>query len=66
MPVPKDAVTLHNLYMKICDTSIAAATDYAKWMDDKNAATIKSAEDKIHQVQTLMGEAAALAKRMTS
>lgn len=66
LPVPKDATTLHNLYMKICDTSIAAATDYAKWMDDKNAATIKSAEEKIHQVQTLMGEAAALARRMTS
>ena len=66
LPVPKDAVTLHNLYMKICDTSIDAATNYAKWMDDKNAATIKSAEEKIHQVQTLMGEAAALAKRMAS
>lgn len=66
LPVPKDAVTLHNLYMKICDTSIDAATDYARWMDDKNAATIKSAEDKIRQVQTLMGEAAALAKRMAS
>ncbi len=66
LPVPKDAVTLHNLYMKICDTSIAAAQDYAKWMDDKNATTIKSAEEKIHQVQTLSAEAAALAKRMAS
>lgn len=66
LPVPKDAVALHNLYMKICDTAIAAAQDYAKWMDDKNATTIKSAEEKIHQVQTLMTEAAALAKRMAS
>ena len=64
--VPTDAAPLHNLYMKICDVSIAAAQDYAKWMDDKNVATIKSAEEKIHQVQTLMTEAAALAKRMTS
>lgn len=64
--VPTDAVPLHNLYMKICDVSIAAAQDYAKWMDDKNVATIKSAESKIHQVQTLMTEAATLAKRMTS
>ena len=66
LPVPKDAATLHNLYMRICDLSIAAAQDYAKWMDDKNSATIKSAEEKIHQVQSLMGEASALAKRMTS
>lgn len=66
LPVPKDAVTLHNLYMKICDTSIDAALDYARWMDDKNAATIKSAEEKIRQTQTLTGEAAALAKRMAS
>ena len=63
--VPKDAATLQNLYMQICDLSIAAAQDYAKWMDDKNAATIKSAEGKIHQSQTLMTEAAAIARRMT-
>ena len=66
LKVPKDAETLQNLYMRICDLSIAASKDYAKWMDDNNAATIKSAEEKIHQVQTLMAEAAALAKRMTS
>ena len=64
--VPKDAATLQNLYMKICDLSIAAAQDYAKWMDDKNSATIKSAEEKIHQAQTLTTEAAAIARRMTS
>ena len=66
LPVPKDAAKLQELYMKICDLSIAAAQDYAKWLDDKNAATIKSAEDKIHQAQTLTREAAALAKRMTA
>ena len=66
LPVPKDAAALQELYMKICDLSIAAAQDYAKWLDDKNAATIKSAEDKIHQAQTLTREAAALAKRMTA
>ena len=64
--VPKDAETLHNLYMQICDLSIAAAQDYAKWMDDKNSATIKAAEEKIHQSQTLTTEAMAIAKRMTS
>lgn len=66
LTVPKDAETLQNLYMQICDLSIAAAQDYAKWMDDKNAATIKSAEGKIHQSQTLMKEAASIARRMTS
>jgi len=64
--VPKDAETLHNLYMQICDLAIAASKDYAKWMDDKNAATIKAAENKIHQAQTLTSEAMAIAKRMTS
>ena len=66
LPVPKDAESLHNLYMKICDLSISAAQDYVKWLDDNNPATIKVAEEKIHQVQTLTTEAADLAKRMTS
>ena len=62
--VPKDAETLHNIYMRICDLSIGYADDYAKWMDDKNALTIKTAESKIQQAHTLSAEAAALAKRM--
>ena len=66
LPVPKDAQALHNLYMRICDLAIESANDYSKWMDDNNAATIKSAEEKIHQVQALMEDAAALAKRMAS
>ncbi|MBQ3444639.1 MAG: hypothetical protein IJG33_15510 [Selenomonadaceae bacterium] len=64
--VPKEAETLHNLYMKICDTAIDAAQTYSKWIDDRNPETIKSAEEKIHQVQTLITEAATIAKRMTS
>ena len=66
LPVPKDAMTLQNLYLRICDLSIAASQDYAKWMEDNNPSTIKSAEEKIHQAQTLMSDAAALARRMTS
>lgn len=66
LPVPKGAAPLHDLYMKICDLAIASAQDYAKWLDDKNIATIKAAEDKIHQVQALMAEAALTAKRLTS
>jgi len=64
--VPKDAETLHNLYMRICDLSIGYADDYAKWMDDKNSLTIKTAESKLQQAHTLMTEAAALVKRMTT
>lgn len=66
LPVPKGAAPLHDLYMRICDLSIVAAQDYAKWLDDRNVATIKAAENKIHQVQMLMTEAAVLAKRLTS
>ncbi|MBQ4403508.1 MAG: hypothetical protein IJT47_00805 [Selenomonadaceae bacterium] len=66
LQMPKDAESLHSLYMKICDLAIAAANDYAKWLDDNNPATIKAAEEKIHQVQTLTTEAADLARRMTS
>lgn len=64
--VPRDAETLHNLYMKTCDTAIAAAQDFSKWTDDKNPATIKLAEEKIHQVQALMADASNIVKRMTS
>ena len=64
--VPKDAETLHNLYLRICDTWIDAAQDYGRWLDDNNALTIRSAEDKIHQAQDLTSDAANLAKRMTS
>ena len=62
--VPKEAAPLHNLYMQICDTATAAADDYIKWLDDRNSATMKSAEEKIRRVHMLLNEANALAKRM--
>ena len=64
--VPRDAEPLHNLYLRICDQAIDAASDYAKWMDDNNTMTIKSAEEKIHRVQEMISEASDLARRMTS
>lgn len=64
--VPKDAETLHNTYMKICDLSIDAAKAFSSWMDDRNPTTIKLAEEKIHQAQALITEAATIAKRMAS
>ena len=63
--VPPGAEPLHNLYMQICDLGIDAAQDYSKWIDDNNAVTIKSAEEKIHRLQTLTTEAATLARQMT-
>lgn len=64
LQVPKEAETLHNLRLKICDLEISYAEEYAQWMSDKKAATIKSAEEKRHQAQTLMTEANVLARRM--
>lgn len=64
--VPKNAETLHNLYIRICDTWIAASDDYSDWLNDRNAKTIKAAEEKIHQAQSLTSQAAAIARRMTS
>ena len=62
--VPTGAETLQSIEMKICDLSIEYADDYGKWMEDKKAATIKSAEEKRHQAEILKTEAAALAGRM--
>ena len=64
--VPKNAESLQNLYMQICDLSIDYAQDYANWLEDKTIESIKSAEDKLHHAQALSSEAADLAKRMTS
>ena len=64
LTVPQDAATLQNLRLKICDLEIAYAEGYAKWMDDKNAATVKTAEENHRQAQTLTLEAKTLASRM--
>lgn len=66
LQVPPGAETLHNLRIKICDLEISYAEDYAQWMSDKKAATIKSAEEKHRQAQTLMTEANVLARRMNN
>ena len=63
--VPKGAEALQNLRIKICDLSIESADLYAKWMDDKKAVTIKDAEDKRKQAQTLLEEEKILINRMS-
>lgn len=63
--VPKGAEALQNLRIKICDLSIESAELYARWMDDKKAITIKDAEEKRKQVQTLFEEEKILVNRMS-
>lgn len=62
---PKPAETLHNLYLKICDLEINYADDYAKWLEDKRASTLKIAEDHQRQSQALKSEVEILLRRMT-
>ncbi len=64
--VPLGAKTLHNLRMKICDLEIGYAEDYAQWMDDKKAATAKSAEDKKRMARTLKDEENILVRRISN
>ena len=63
--VPQGADSLQNLRIKICDLSIESAELYAKWMNDKKAATIKEADDKRKQVQVLLSEEKILVSRMS-
>lgn len=65
LTVPKEAETLQKLWLKISDLQIEYAEGYALWMDDKIAATVKAADDKHRQAQTLMTEVTALLRRMS-
>lgn len=64
LTVPQGAENLHNLRIKICDLEIGYAEDYAQWMSDKKAATLKSADEKHRQAQVLTTEANVLAHKM--
>ena len=60
---PHTMQSLHQLRLKICDLHIAYAQEYASWMTDKNAATIRSAENKLRQAEVLEVEASFLVQR---
>ncbi|MCR5175793.1 MAG: DUF2939 domain-containing protein [Anaerovibrio sp.] len=64
LKVPAAAGTLHRLRLKICDLHIDYATDYAKWMDDKNAATLRGATSSLKQAKTLEKEAELLTRQV--
>ncbi|MBQ9442567.1 MAG: hypothetical protein IJU55_06130 [Selenomonadaceae bacterium] len=66
LTVPQGAENLHNLRIKICDLEIGYAEDYAQWMSDRKAATLKSADEKHRQAQVLTTEANVLARRMAN
>lgn len=66
MKVPAAAGTLHRLRIKICDLHIEYANGYAKWMDDKNAATIRGADSALKQARTLEKEAELLTRQVNS
>ena len=61
--VPRTMQSLHQLRLKICDLHIAYAQGYAEWMTDKNAATIRAAENNLRQADLLEIEAAFLTQR---
>ena len=61
--VPRSMQSLHQLRLKICDLHIAYAQGYAAWMTDKNAATIRAAEDSLRQAEVLEVEASFLVQR---
>ena len=62
--VPEEAQSLHRLRLRICDLHIEYAEGYAGWLDDKKAATLREAEEKLKRARTLEQEARFLAKRM--
>nr|WP_314806617.1 hypothetical protein [uncultured Selenomonas sp.] len=61
--VPRSLQSLHQLRLKICDLHAAYAQGYAAWMTDKNAATIRSAENSLRQAEVLEVEASLLVQR---
>ena len=61
--VPRSMQSLHQLRLKICDLHIAYAQGYAAWMTDKNASTIRSAENSLRQAEVLEVEASFLVQR---
>ena len=66
MVVPDAAGSLHRLRLKICDARIEAAANYAKWMDDKKAATIRASDNSMKIAKTLEKDAELLTKQVNA
>ena len=66
MEVPDAAGSLHRLRLKICDARIEAAANYAKWMEDKKAATIRASDSSLRMAKTLEKDAELLTKQVNA
>ena len=66
MEVPDAAGSLHRLRLKICDARIEASANYAKWMDDKKAATIRASDNSMKIAKTLEKDAELLTKQVNA
>lgn len=66
MSVPEAAGSLHRLRLKICDARIDAAANYARWMDDKKAATIRASDSSLRMAKTLEKEAELLTRQVNA
>lgn len=66
MEVPDAAGSLHRLRLKICDARIEAAANYAKWVDDKKAATIRASDNSMKIAKTLEKDAELLTKQVNA
>lgn len=66
MSVPEAAGSLHRLRLKICDARIEAAANYAKWLEDKKAATIRAYDNSLRMAKTLEKEAELLTKQVNA
>ena len=66
MEVPDAACSLHRLRLKICDAHIEASANYAKWMDDKKAATIRASDNSMKIAKTLEKDAELLTKQVNA
>lgn len=61
---PASAKYLHRLRLKLCKTWAEQATAYAKWLEDKDAATVRTANEKTREAKALEREQLMLLQRV--
>jgi hypothetical protein len=62
--VPGSAQTLQRLRLKICDLRIAYCQKYSDWLTNKNAKTLKEANESLKEAKTLEHEASLIVTRI--
>lgn len=62
--VPESAQSLHHLRLRICDLHIEYAKAYALWMTDKKAASMREANAKLKEANTMEQEERMLSRRI--